>query len=135
MNYEKLLKKAKEELPETTKSQERFEVPNVRGHIQGNKTIISNFNLIASTLRREPKHILKFILKELATPGDIKKKGLILGRKVSARMINKKIAKYVKEYVTCKECGKPDTKLVTEDRIDFIKCTACGAIHPIKTRI
>ncbi len=135
MDYKDLLKKAKQELPDTTKSQERFEVPKVRGHIQGNKTIIRNFNLIASTLRREPQHILKFILKELATPGDIKTKGLILGRKVSASMINQKISKYVKEFVTCKECNKPDTKIVTEGRIDFIKCTACGARHPIKTKI
>lgn len=135
MDYEDLLKKAKKELPDTSESHERFETPRVSGHIQGNRTIISNFNQISSTLRREPEHVLRFILRELATPGDIKKKGLILGRKVSASMINEKIQKYVNEFVLCKECKKPDTKLIKEGRFDFMKCTACGAKYPIRSKI
>ncbi|MBW2970934.1 translation initiation factor IF-2 subunit beta [Candidatus Woesearchaeota archaeon] len=132
MDYEQMLKKAKQDLPETTKSTERFEVPNIRGHVQGNRTILSNFSQIAAVLRRSQEHMLKFILKELATPGDIKKKAVIIGRKVSASMVNEKIQKYVKEYVLCKECGKPDTKLTKENRIEFMKCTACGARYPIR---
>ena len=133
MDYSKLLKKAREELPDTSEITDRFEVPNVRGHIQGNRTIISNFSQISSTLGRDQSHMLKYILKELATPGEIKKKAVIIGRKVSASMINDKIKGYVKDFVTCKECGKPDTKLVKEGRVEFMKCTACGAKYPIKT--
>ena len=70
MDYEKMLEKARKELPESVLKTERFEIPKVKGHIQGNRTIISNFNQIAKTLRREPEHLLKFVLKELAAPGE-----------------------------------------------------------------
>jgi translation initiation factor 2 subunit 2 len=42
-------------------------------------------------------------------------------------MINEKIQEYVAEFVICKECKKPDTELVKEDRLTFIHCLACGA--------
>lgn len=134
-NYEKLLKKAKAELPTTTTVTERFEIPKVQGHIQGNKTIISNFNQICSTLRREPQHLLKYLQRELATPAQIDGPRLILGRKLLSTLINTKIEQYTNNFVICPECKKPDTKLIKEDRIYSIKCMACGAKHPVKAKI
>lgn len=135
MDYEKLLKKARKELPKISSKTERFEVPRVIGHIQGNKTIISNFNQIASTLQRKPEHLLKYILKELATPGDLKSTGLLIGRKVSSTRINEKIKQYVDIFVICPECKRPDTKLVKEGNITYLECLACGARHLVKTKI
>lgn len=134
-DYNKLLKRAKKLLPDSSKETSRFEIPLVKGHIQGNRTIISNFSQIATVLGRTQEHLLKYILKELATPGEIKKKAVIIGRKVSASMINQKIGQYAKEFVICKECNKPDTKLIKEDRVMFIRCLACGARHPVKTKL
>jgi len=37
MSYEELLKRARKELPELSEEVGRFEVPKVRGHIQGNR--------------------------------------------------------------------------------------------------
>jgi translation initiation factor 2 subunit 2 len=130
--YEKLLDKARKELPESVLKAERFEIPKVKGHIQGNRTIISNFFQIADTFRREPEHLLKYILKELATPGELTKSALIMGTKISASRINEKIERYANEFVICSECKRPDTQLVREDKIVFIKCLACGAKHPVK---
>jgi len=135
MDYKKLLEKARKELPESVTKKERFEIPKVRGHIQGNRTIISNFVQIANILGRDVNHMLKYILKELATPGEIKPKAVIIGSKVSASRINEKIKQYAEEFVFCKECGKPDTKLVKDGNFTFIKCTACGARHPVRTKI
>jgi|TARA_B100002003_G_C13649881_1_gene330731 translation initiation factor 2 subunit 2 len=135
MDYEKLLKKAKKELPEEVSKSDRFDIPKVRGHIQGNKTVISNFSAIVSIIGREQEHILKYILKTLATPGEFKGNLLLLGRKIPASNINEKINQYVKEFVLCKECGKGDTKITKEGRFTFIKCTACGAKHSIKSKI
>lgn len=136
MKYEEMLKKARKELPNSGLDKgERFEIPKVKGHIQGNKTIISNFNQIADILRRDPEHLLKFVLKELATPGELKKTGLIIGRKVSANSINQKIQRYADEFVICPECKKPDTQLIKEDKVMFKKCLACGAKHPVKAKI
>ena len=130
-----MLKKARQELPEVTNDSERFEIPKVRGHLQGNKTIISNFKEIATTLRRKPEHLMKFVLKELATPGSISRGFLILGSKMPASRINEKIKEYAKIFVICKECGKPDTKLLKEGSFIFMKCQACGAKHTVKSKI
>ena len=132
MDYGKLLKKARKELPESVFVKERFEIPKVRGHIQGNKTIISNFFQITDTLRRKPEHMLKFLSKELATP--ITKKGnlIILGSKVSASLINEKVSKYAKEFVLCFDCGKPDTKIIVENNVTYLRSLACGAKYSIK---
>ena len=58
-----------------------------------------------------------------------------MGTKISANRINEKISQYVKEYVLCPECGKPDTRLMKEDKFIFIKCSACGAKKPVKMRV
>lgn len=131
-DYETLLKKVYSSLPEVAQSDVRFEVPKVTGHVQGNRTIINNFHQIADTLRRKPEHLLKYILKELATPGELKKNGVIIGTKIPASRINEKIEKYVENYVLCSECKKPDTQLLKDGGFTFIKCQACGAKHTVK---
>ncbi len=134
-SYETLVEKAYSVLPETAIKEERFLVPKVRGHVQGNTTVISNFLQIADSLGRKPQHFLKYILKELATPGELRKNGVIIGTKMPASRINEKIEKYVEEFVLCKECGKPDTKLLKEGNFVFMKCLACGARHSVNAKI
>src|SRR3989344_6380859 len=63
MEYAQLLKRARERLPESVFEKERFEIPKVRGHIEGNKTIIGNFGQIANVLRRPSDHFQKYVLK------------------------------------------------------------------------
>lgn len=134
--YKKLLEEVRKELPEHVFQKERFEIPKVIGHIQGNRTIISNFLQIANILGREPENMLKFILRELATPGEIKKSGsVIIGTKVPASRINEKIKLYANSYVFCYECSKPDTKIEKEGNFSFIKCLACGARHTVKSKV
>ena len=132
MGYEKLLLEGRKRLPKDISKKERFEVPKVKGHIQGNTTVISNFNQIVQDLGRSKYHILKFLLKELATPGDVTKSALILRRKVSASSVNEKVQKYAKAFVICSLCGKPDTKMIKEGGIGFIRCMACGSKNPVK---
>ncbi|MBU2639754.1 MAG: translation initiation factor IF-2 subunit beta [Nanoarchaeota archaeon] len=135
MDYKELLEKGLKELPEIGTAKERFELPKVEGHIEGNKTIVVNFVQIANILRRDPEHLLKFLLRELASPGYIDDKRLILGRKISPKQINDKIELYAKTYILCRDCGKPDTQVYKEGRLNVIRCAACGARHNIKTRI
>lgn len=130
-----MLVEARKNLPELKKGTERFEVPKVRGQVEGNKTIISNFFQIADTLGRKPQHLLKFVLKELATPGQFRKQSVLFGSKIPASKINDKISLYADEFVFCKECGKPDTKMVKEGDIYYIKCQVCGARHSFYSKI
>ena len=135
MDYESLLSRGKEQLPEETSSDERFVIPKARGHIQGTKTVINNWMEIAKVLDRPPKHLLKYVQKELATPGEIIKQSVVFGTKLSASKVNEKVEQYADELVFCKECGKPETKLVKEGGIVKLHCQACGARYPAKIRV
>jgi len=133
MNYDyfELLQKAKKGLPELKKENSRFEFPKAVVEIIGRQTTIKNLSDIAKTLRRDPKHIVKFLLKELAIPGNLKNGELVLQGKIYENMINKKLGDYSKEFVLCKECGKADTVIEEKEEMHFIKCEACGASRPL----
>lgn len=135
MEYEKLLDRALKNIPKKKHSGERFEIPLVAGRIEGNKTIVSNFAQIASRLHRDPKHLLKYLQRELAAPAVLDAQRLVVGRKISSAIINEKIKRYVDEFVICKDCKRPDTQLIKENRILTMKCLACGAKHPVKSKI
>ena len=126
MNYEELLNEAYENVEVSEDSGERFEVVKVKGHHQGTKTIISNFGSVAAHIRRAPEHLLKFLGKELASQGEISGERLILSRKLPSKDINEKIERYVKEYVVCPKCGKPDSELNDDGGKVFLHCLACG---------
>ena len=135
MDYEKLLEKAESEMPESVQVKARFEIPKIKGRLEGNKTIISNFQEVVSVLHRPVEHVLKFLLKELAAPGIFRNGRLIIGSKQSASKINDKIRKYADEFVLCKQCGKPDTKMDKEGNLMFLKCTVCSSKYSIKSTI
>ena len=126
MNYEELLNEAYETVEVNEEKTERFEVVKVKGHHEGTKTIISNFGQIASHIRRTPAHLLKFLGKELASQGEISGDRLILSRKLPSKDINEKIEKYVREYVVCPKCKKPDSELKEDGGKTFMHCLACG---------
>lgn len=125
--YEELLKKAYSSIPKVSEATSRFEVPTIAGGFEGNRTLVSNLKQIASKLGRDINHLLKFLLKDLATTGEWKGSKFYFVGKFNSRILNEKIAKYVKEFVTCNQCGKPDTELQKEKGISFKQCQACGA--------
>ena len=135
--YEQLLNEAYKNIKQVSSGSngERFEIPKAEGYFEGKKTIIKNFFQIANYIRREPLHFQKFLLKELATSGQIEGDRIVLNNKVPSLKINQKIEQYVKEFVICKECGKPDTEIIKEDRLSFIHCLACGAKHSVRGKI
>jgi len=133
-NYDKLLEQAYKKVKQDFSSQ-RFEIPKIKGYFEGKKTILTNFSQIVSHIRRDSEHFQKFILKELAAAGQKQGERFILNKKVASAKINDKVEQYVKEFVLCKECNKPDTELIKQGRITFVHCLACGAKHPIRGKI
>lgn len=134
-DYEKLLEEAHRKIKKVDSGRSRFEIPKIEGHFEGKKTILTNFIQIASHIRRKPEHFQKFLLRELATSGNIEGDRLVLNNKIPSAKINAKIEDYVKEFVLCKECKKPDTELIKEDRLTFVHCLACGAKHSVRSKI
>ena len=133
--YEQLLDDAYKNIKPIQQSQERFEIPKIEGHLEGNKTILTNMPQIAAYLRRDINHLLKFLLKELASSGKMQGGQLILQTKISSAKINDKIKQYTDEFVICKECKKPDTELKKDKDFLFIHCLACGAKHSVRAKI
>jgi translation initiation factor 2 subunit 2 len=130
--YGNLLDKAWGKLPEKLKSHSRFEIPPVDSFVEGNQTIVRNLNEIASTLGREPKHLMTYLSKELAAFITTDGKRIIINRVLKRDMINKRVGDYVKEYVLCHECGRPDTKFTELEGGKIVKCEACGGWWPMR---
>lgn len=133
-DYFSLLDKAKEELPEVAESHERFVVPELDILQEGKTTVIRNFIDVADTLRRDPQHVLQYLLKELGTPGNIEDRRVVLKSKINPGQITDRIQTYTETFVICSECGRPDTKMLKEGRTLVLECEACGAHRPISVR-
>jgi len=109
-------------------SDERFIVPGLQIISTKNKTIIKNLADIAKKIKREPKHILKFLIKKFAARAEILlSSDASFYQQINSGLIREAFSQYLKEYVICHTCGKYDT--VLEKREDFyaLKCEACGA--------
>ena len=131
-SYEQLLDEAYKKIKVVESSSARFEVPKVQGKVQGRATIITNIQAIASYIRRPADNLAKFLQKELAVQTVLEKEALIFKTKLNSAKVNDKIEMYVKEFVLCTECKKPDTEVISEKGIKFKHCLACGAKSPIR---
>ena len=132
MDYDKMLGRLYMSLPEKTVSKERFILPVLESSVQGKKTIIRNFSAALKAVKREEKQFYKYLTKETATAAAIEDGKLNMTGKFYGDQINKLFSNYLAEYVLCHECKKPDTEIVERSGIKLLKCTACGALNPIK---
>ena len=132
-DYQKLLERVKKQLPKKVFETKRFEIPEVKVLLHGNRTIIQNFKTICETFNRPPEHVLKYLLRELATAGQIDGIRAIFQGKFLTSAINDLIRRYSDLYVICPLCHKPDTKIIKEGKFSFLVCEACGARTPVKT--
>ncbi len=130
--YNSLLDNIYAALPTKKKSDERFELPEFESFIEGNKTIIKNFDFVCNTLRRDKLLLIKYLSKELATPVVQEGERVVLQRKVQPMALGSKLRDFIKFYVICSVCGKPDTKISTAgSRLKELVCEACGARAPV----
>lgn len=108
-------------------------MPTAEPLIQGNQTIIKNFDAICSALRRKPEAVAKYLSKELASPGSIEGGRLVVQGRFGLKTISDKIQSYVDTRVICRECKKPDTHTDEIGRgVKILICEACGARTPIR---
>jgi len=130
--YENLLKRARKDLPEQVLEKERFEPPRFESFVQGAKTIIKNFSEVANLLQRDQQHLIKFIAEQAGTQGEMDNHRLVIKGQKTQNFLNNKLDLYIKEFIICKQCGKPDTEIRTEEGIARIKCKACSAKYTVR---
>jgi translation initiation factor 2 subunit 2 len=133
MEYEEMLKRAVEKLPKDVDKKKRFQIPTVVCETSGNRTVLKNFSEILSVLRRDTAHLSKYLSKELATAVSVQGTVLVFQGNIQRESLQNKLNEYVKEFVYCRQCKEPDTKLEKEGRFIFIKCEACGARYPARS--
>jgi translation initiation factor 2 subunit 2 len=133
MDYKELLERAQSQLPSDIREHKRFEVPQPRSFINGMRTILTNFKDICDALNRDPRHVLKFFSKEMATAATMQRNRAIFQGKFYNDTFERLIQRYIKEFVVCPVCTRPDTKIVKDKRFLFLVCEACGARSSIST--
>ena len=131
-NYDELIDKAFENIPDNVKKLSRYEVPKVQIRFEAKNTYITNLNKIINTLNRDRKHFIGVFLKKVGTMGEIRGQQLFLKGIYKGQVLNRLIELYSKTYVLCKICNKPDTDIQREGKKNYLKCTACGAREEIR---
>ena len=127
-DYESLLDTAIDELPEgaSERSGERFQVPEVQSVIQGTKTIWQNLHTISRVLDRPEKEVVKFFVSRLGTTGKILDTRAIFKGRFVLQQLSDILVLYIKTYVTCPNCGRPDTVIKKDKNGYSLSCSACG---------
>jgi translation initiation factor 2 subunit 2 len=133
-DYLSLLDRAKNCLPETIETHERFSLPEMDILQEGKITVIRNFIDITDKVRRDPQHVLQYLLRELGTPGNIEGRRAVLKAKLSITQISDRIQEYTDTFVICSECDRPDTHMSKEGRTLVLECEACGARRPVNAK-
>jgi translation initiation factor 2 subunit 2 len=126
-DYESLLNRALDQIPKAVFETSRFQIPEAEVVTVGNRTIVRNFRAIAAAINRDPEHLMKYLLRELGAAGGAQGAQAVFQGKFSNATVDERIRRYVEEFVLCRECKKPDTRLERRERVYILRCEACGA--------
>lgn len=133
-NYDDLLDRAYDKIPDNVKKSSRFEIPKVEVRLESKNTFIINFSNIINSLNRDKRHFTGIFLKKLGTMGEIRGQQLFLKGQYKEQVLNKQIENYTRLYVLCDICNKPDTDMQREGKRLYLRCGACGARIEIKEK-
>jgi translation initiation factor 2 subunit 2 len=127
-----MLDEAYGQIPLESLKKERFEMPRLQTMVQGNKTIIVNFSKTIKDIQRDEKHALKYFTSQAASAANIEGGRMILKGVFSQQELQGFLEDYIKRFVLCRECSRPDTKITEQKGVKILKCSACGAFTAIK---
>lgn len=107
-------------------------IPPIIGREGSKKTAFTNISELCRRMRRPVEHVTSFLLTEMGTTGsmDANQRLIIKGRFQQLQVENL-LRRYIGEYVTCKTCRSPETQLVKENRLFFMKCDSCGSSRSV----
>ncbi|MFB6304924.1 MAG: translation initiation factor IF-2 subunit beta [Haloferacaceae archaeon] len=134
MEYIDALDRGMDACPDIDGSADRLDVPDPVGETDGAFTRLSNLPAIADALSRDVDHLFRHVQGELATSAQFDGGQARFNGSFSVADFEAAIDAYVAEFVTCSECGLPDTRLLMEDGTRMLRCDACGAFRPVQKR-
>ncbi|XP_075521874.1 eukaryotic translation initiation factor 2 subunit beta isoform X1 [Primulina tabacum] len=93
-------------------------------------------DLISLWMRRQPEHVMTFLLAEMGTSGSLDgQQRLVVKGRFAPKNFEGILRRYINEYVICNGCKSPDTILSKKNRLFFLRCEKCGSgrsVAPIK---
>jgi translation initiation factor 2 subunit 2 len=134
MDYHASLDRAMDSLPDYDSDDERLVVPDAAAQKDGAFTRFTNLADVADVLSRDPDDVHRFLQRELGTHGELESGVARYAGTFSGDDFDAAVDAYADQFVRCSECGLPDTRLVTEDRTQMLRCDACGAFRPVDKR-
>jgi translation initiation factor 2 subunit 2 len=94
----------------------------------------TNFHETSMSIKRTEDHMKDFFLTELNTTGSVTAEGqLVMRGKLTQKMIESLLRRYITEYIMCENCRSLDTSLERDPvtRLVFVKCKSCGASRSV----
>jgi len=134
-DYESLLDRARANIPEGISNRARWTLPTPEIMIEGQNTILRNFQDIVSHMERDENHVFQYIQNELGTSGSRDGPRARFKGRIPPKRIRRAIGSYVTSFIKCHQCGAPDTHFQKQDRTTLLKCQACGATRPVKLKL
>lgn len=132
LQYERLLERLYSKLPSKSLSQP-IELPQLEVVHVGIHTQIKNFKEVCDRIRREPRVVMRYLLKELGARGSLdESNNLVIFGRISSQTLNTLFNRFLMTYVKCSTCNSFDTVLKKSGKVWVISCLACGAETPVK---
>ncbi|MEM5828105.1 MAG: hypothetical protein QW197_01200 [Candidatus Aenigmatarchaeota archaeon] len=125
-SYEEMLEEALNKLPQIVISTDRYALPDIEVRYEKNKTYILNIKEILFKLKREKDEFKGDFSRIVGIPARFERDVLVLNGIINKETLKRKLEEYVKNFVICDVCGKPETRIVIENNIKYLKCDACG---------
>ncbi|MCX8184860.1 MAG: translation initiation factor IF-2 subunit beta [Sulfolobales archaeon] len=132
LNYDELLERLYSKLP-SKRVEAPVEIPPLDTEVVGIHTKVKNFKLVCEIISRDPKLVLRYLLKSTGAKGSLDRDGnAVIHQNVSRVSLNKLFEKFVELYVKCPTCHSYQSELRREGKVWVLKCLACGAETTIR---
>ncbi|MCS7099357.1 MAG: translation initiation factor IF-2 subunit beta [Sulfolobales archaeon] len=127
LGYDELLERLYSKLP-LRRTEVAVEIPRLETEVAGIHTRVKNFKLVCEIINRDPRLVLRYLLKSMGAKGSLDRDGnAVVHQNVSKASLNKLFEKFIELYVKCPTCHSYQSELRREGKIWVLKCLACGA--------
>lgn len=112
----------------------RYKMPKLiltyEGKANNTRSVLTNLNDIASSLKRSPIMLIKYLSSEKGTNYEYKNQKFSIKGMYKQNELQDMIYNFIDSYVLCSECDNPETFYV-QNKVIHIRCYACGSSNPI----
>ncbi len=133
LNYEEMLERLYSRLP-SRRTDVQIEIPQLEVEVVGTHTRVKNFKLVCEIINRDPRLVLRYLLKSMGAKGGLDSDGnAVIHQNVSRASLNKLFEKFIELYVRCPTCHSYQSELTRRGRIWVLKCLGCGAETTVRS--